>query len=97
LRVSVSYYALAAPGSLHYHRGIMTADCTLHDLRRPRGQQQVWRRDGLNVEYPPEDTRDRQPTERRDIRSGLLNRFAEQLAKAFYRHKERKYDDTDLQ
>ncbi len=88
LSVVVDSYTLTQPGHMLYHRGRISSDCMLYDLKQPRGQEKVWSKPALAAQYPPEQQTGSAPTDASLTRRALLTVYASELGRCFYKHKE---------
>jgi hypothetical protein len=98
LFIEVQYYALGDPEQSFSQRGRLSAKCSLYDLdesKKAGGEEKVWEkgtRDQFTVEYPPKDYTEGINTTSKNIRSKLLELFAEKLTDCFRDHEEPYYE-----
>jgi hypothetical protein len=86
LYVSLIEYSTREGGSVHLYRGRIKAETTLFDSARPADDCSVWKCPEVGVVYPAERAVASVGEDERVIRYEAQKRFADALAKKFYKH-----------
>jgi hypothetical protein len=88
LFVSLTEFTTREPHSTGMMRGIVTAEVTLYDARKPESASRVWKGDNVRVVYPDDSSPGVIGTEDRAIRQTIVSRLAQKIAWNFYKHQE---------
>lgn len=88
LYIRVGHYSATREGQLFQQQGKLVCSASLFDLSRPHGQEKVWDKGDLTVQWPPKEYGQGVSTNARKTRQKIMELYADVQAKCFYKHKE---------
>jgi hypothetical protein len=86
LHISVVEFSTLEQGSEYLHRGRITAQATLYKTSLPEASACAWRGNEVRLAYPENEPVGQVVEDDRALRIETIRRFADLLAKKFYKH-----------